>query len=261
MGGCKVEGYLHMVPILSFLVDFLLILGTNRISGYPFGVKRASLAALLGGVYAAGCILPGFSFLQNGVWRVVSLGVMAFVAFGFEVTAIRRCAIFVFLSMVLGGVAHYLSNGGFWGTIFSVIGICLLCVWSFPGAPGQRYVPVEIHYGDKEISLTALVDTGNTLRDPVSGCPVLVVDGNVAEVLLGLSQRQIAAPVETMSSGVYMGLRLIPYSAVGQSNGMLLGMRVDKLYICGKEADMILAFAPQRIGNGKNFQALAGGMV
>ena len=87
------------------------------------------------------------------------------------------------------------------------------------------------------------------------------MDGSVAEVLLGLSQRQIAAPVETMSSGVYMGLRLIPYSAVGQSNGMLLGMRADKLYISGKEADMILAFAPQRIGNGKNFQALAGGMV
>lgn len=255
------EGYLHMVPVLSFLVDFLLILGTNRITGYPFGVKRVTLAALLGGAYAAGCLVSGFAFLQNAFWRVVSLAVMSMVAFGFEFASVRRCAIFIFLSMALEGLAHCLSNGGFFGTLFSIIGICLLCVWSFPGTPGQRYVPVEIHHGNKRIVLTALVDTGNTLRDPVSGCPVLVVDGSVGERLLGLSPSQIATPVETMSSGAYIGVRLIPYSAVGQNSGMLLGMRVDKLYICGKEEDMILAFAPQKIGNGKNFQALAGGMV
>ena len=46
--------YVDLVVLLNFLVDLLLILGTNRLAGYPPGLKRAVPAALLGGAYAGG---------------------------------------------------------------------------------------------------------------------------------------------------------------------------------------------------------------
>lgn len=107
----------------------------------------------------------------------------------------------------------------------------------------------------------ALIDTGNTLRDPVTGLPVLVADSDAAGKLLNLSSKELQHPVETLSSGKYAGLRLIPYSAVGQPSGLMLGLRVDQLVVDGRQMEMLVAFAPQRIGQGRSFQALAGGMV
>lgn len=252
--------YLDLVMLLNFLVDLLLLLGTNRLAGHPPGGKRAAFAAVLGGVYAGACMLPGFSFLAGTLWRIVSLALMAVLAFGWDQSALRRGVLFVFLSMALGGVAVVLGSGGFWSLVLAAGLVCLLCLLGFRGrAGGHEYVPISITQGEKTVNLTALVDTGNTLRDPVSGRPVLVVDARVASKLVDLSDEQLSHPIETLAQGLFPGLRLIPYCAVGKPAGMLLGLSVDELKIDGKVSDSLVAFAPQRIGNG--YQALAGGVL
>ncbi len=255
------EVYLDLLVLLNFSVDLLLILGTNRLSGHTSGIKRAVAAAVLGGLYAGACVLPGFHFLGDILWRLVSLVLMSVIAFGTEQSSIRRGVLFVFLSMALGGVAIGLGSGGFWSLLLSAGGVCFLCMVGFRGkATLQHYVPVTITCGERTVSLTALVDTGNTLRDPISGCPVLVVDETVAGKLCALSHNQLAHPIETMASGKHQGLRLIPYSAVGQSGGLLLGTRADRVQVEGREAEYIVAFAPQNFGHGQ-YRALAGGVL
>ena len=44
-GGDALKIYLDLVVILNFLVDFLLLLGTNRLSGFPASPLRAAAAA------------------------------------------------------------------------------------------------------------------------------------------------------------------------------------------------------------------------
>ena len=68
--------YLDLVMGLNFLVDLLLLLGTNRLSGFPAGWKRTVPAAALGAMYSGGCCLPGFYFLGNTFWRLVCLGLI-----------------------------------------------------------------------------------------------------------------------------------------------------------------------------------------
>ena len=98
--------YADVVMLLNFAVDFLLLLGTNRLTGYPPTLKRLSLAATLGGLYGGMCILPGFAFLGNTAWRLVFLGLMALIAFGCNESALRRGVLFVFLSMVHSKAWH-----------------------------------------------------------------------------------------------------------------------------------------------------------
>lgn len=256
------EIYVDLVVLLNFFVDYLLLLGTDRLSGYRSAGKKPLLAAALGGVYAGACILPGFSFLAGLPWRLVCLGLMSVIAFGFDGSALRRGVLFVFLSMALGGVALGIGNGGFWSLVLAAALLCLMCLLGFRGRAGEAsYVPIRISHGGKTVSLTALVDTGNTLRDPITGKSVLIVDADVAGKLLALSQEQLEHPVETLAAGDCRGLRLIPYRAVGQPSGMLLGLQVDKLMIDGKESVQMVAFAPQKIGQGKPYQALAGGAL
>lgn len=252
--------YVDVLMLLNFAVDFLLLLGTNRLSGHPPGVPRAALAAVMGAAYAGACLLPGFGFLGGFLWRTVSLAVMSVTAFGASQSGLRRGVLFLLLSMALGGIATSFNQGGFWALVLAAAGVCFLCLVGFRGRAGQQYVPVTICHGGNSVSVTALVDTGNTLRDPVSGCPVLVVESSVAEKILPLSARELAHPLETLASGKLPGMRLIPYTAVGQSAGFLLGIRADCVEISGKEMDYVVAFAPQCLGHGQ-YQALAGGAL
>lgn len=252
--------YLDLVVLLNFLVDLLLLLGTNRLSGFPPGWKRVIPGAVIGGIYAGVCMMPGFSFLGNWLWRLTFLGLMAATAFGLDRTALKRCGVFVLLSMAMGGIFVNFSRGDILGLLAAAVLVWILCGIGFGGRIGGReYVPLEIRNGDRRIRLTALRDTGNTLRDPVSGEEVLVIDAAAAEELTGLTAAELTRPLESM--GKLPGLRLIPYRSVGQPCGMLLAKRFEDVKIGQWKGAAVVAFAPQSIGRGEGYRALTGGAM
>lgn len=253
--------YLDLVMGLNFVVDLLLLLGTNRLSGFPPGWGRVLPAALLGGIYAGACMLPTFRFLGNGLWRVVSLGSMGLIAFGLNRSAIKRTGVFLLLAMSMGGIAAGMGRSDFGMLTISALIVWLLCKIGFGNRIGGReYVPITIRSGEVAVSLTALKDTGNTLRDPITGEQVLVISSEYAHTLTGLSETQLRLPMETMLSGSVSGARLIPYRGVGQPGSMLLAKRFDVM-IGNQKRNALVAFAPERIGNGEIYQALTGGTV
>ncbi len=254
--------YMDLVVLLNFLVDFLLLLGTNRLAGYPPNARKCALAALLGALYAACCMLPELFFLGNFLWRSVSLALMAVAAFGMNASAFQRGAVFLLLSMALGGIATGVNGRNFGALVLCALALWLLCRFAFRGGVGQReYVNVELSHDGKSVQVIALRDTGNTLRDPLSGEAVLVADASVAQRLLGLTREQLSHPIETIASGRLSGFRLIPYHTVGNGGSMMLAMRFRNVKIGGAYSDALVAFAPEQIGRGEVYQMLAGGAV
>ena len=254
--------YVDVVIALNFLVDFLLLLGTNRLSGHPPGVLRSALGAVLGALYAAVCLLPGFRFLMNFFWRSASLSLMAVVAFGWSRSALRRGGLFLLLSFALGGAAAGIGSGGFFTLLPCALGIWLLCALGFGrGTAGREYVSMTIHGVNQPVSLIALRDTGNFLRDPVTGEQVTVVGPEQAARLTGLAPEQLRDPLQTIASAPIPGLRLIPYHSVGQPGGLLLALRFRDVRIDGKRTEAVIAFAPWVFGKGECYQALTGGSV
>ena len=254
--------YVDLVAMLNFLVDFLLILGTNRLTGFPPDFCRSAVAAAFGGLYGGACLFPGFSFLGNFLWRAIALCAIAVIAFGCNRSAVRRTGIFVLLSMALGGIAVGMGQGSIWILILSGSLIWLLCGVGFHGAVGQReYIPITLRWKKDSLTVIALKDTGNTLHDPLTGEQVLVAGSDVGIKLLGLTAHQLQHPIETMASGVLPGMRLIPYHAVGQPGSFLLAMRFPGSKIGKMERDPLVAFAPEVIAGGEMYQMLAGGTV
>ena len=261
-GVASIEVYLDLVVILNFLVDFLLLLGTNRLSGFPVETKRLLPAAALGAIYSGACLMPGFRFLGNVLWRLVSLAGIAVIAFGWNRSALKRCGIFVILTMALGGIAISIGKANFPALVLAAGGTWLLCRMAFGGSVGGReYVPITLTYGDHSESLIALRDSGNTLRDPITGEQVLVIAGDVATRLTGLTESQLRTPLETLALRPVPGLRLIPFHAVGQSGGMLLAMRFENVKIGPRMQSAVVAFASEGLGRGEVYQALTGGIV
>lgn len=256
------EIYLDLVILLNFLVDFLLLLGTNRLAGFPAGMRRCTLGAALGALYSGSCLLPGFSFLGNLLWRGVFLCLMAVIAFGCDRSALKRGGVFVLLSMALGGIALSLGRGDIPMLVLAAAGMWLLCRICFGDTVGGReYIPIILRYGEKTASLLALRDTGNTLRDPLTGEQVLILSGSVAQRLTGLSAEAMRTPLETLAKRPLPGLRLIPYRAVGQGSAMLLALRFDHAVIGSREQSVVVAFAPEGLGEGSMYQALTGGAL
>ncbi len=250
--------YLDVLIFLNFLVDFFLLIATNRLSGYPNGAKRAALAAVLGGLYGGACILPGLVWLGGTFIRVAVLFAMGCIAFGIRKDAVRRSILFVLLSMALGGVAVGLENG-FWTLILCAGAVCGLCLLGFRGRIGAEYIPVTIHDKSGEHHLTALRDTGNTLTDPLTGQQILVVSAKVGTKLTGLSPGELAEP--TIAVVRSPGLRLVPFHSVGKSGGLLAAKRYEDVTVGRWRGSCLVAFAPNEIGQGRPYDALTGGVI
>lgn len=242
--------YLDAFMGLNFLVDLCLLLGVNRLSGHPPGMGRAAAAAALGGGYAGACLVPGFSFLANGLWRMVSLGLMGWTAFGAGRSGWSRSVLFVLLSMALGGLAVSLNTGRM-GLPLCAGGLAALCRMGLRSR-GRELVPITVTYGGQTVRALALRDTGNTLRDPITGESVTVLTPGVGE-RLGISLEALRDPVGAMVPG----LRLIPARTVG-GGGLLAAVRCEAVTIDGRQAGAMVAFAREDFGSGE-YEALTGG--
>lgn len=250
--------YLDILWILNFTVDLLLLIAANRLSGYPTAVGRTVLAAVVGGFYGSICMLPGWFFLAGTVWRLVFLGVMGFVAFGSNRDALRRCVLFVLLSMAMGGIAIGIGRGGVLSILLCAISVCVMCMFGLRGKLGGRFLPVEICYNGKCHRFTAMIDTGNTLTDPITGQQVMVVSSGLGQRLLGQGAIAFSDPISAMEC--IQGGRLIPYHSVGTENGLLAAKRFQDVTIGKWHGDCLVAFSPQELGKGEAYEALTGGI-
>jgi len=252
------KGYAMTVMLLRFAVDFLLLLGVCRMSGYPPDWGRVLVGAALGGLYSGICLLPGLVFLANSLWMAAALCIICLAVFGFEKGGLRRSVLFILLQLALNGIGMGLDKGGLWSAAASAIGVFLLCAVGFRGQPVDAgFVPVELSCGGNCVQLLALRDTGNALRDPITGRPVLVVSADVAQRLVGLTREQLKRPVEALSSGKIPGLRLIPYRTVGLDCGMMLALPLRDVRIGKWKGNSLVAFAPEGLDG--EYQALTGG--
>lgn len=245
---------------MTFFVDFLLILGTNRLLGYPPGLPRAMVAAMISAIFSAACLTPAFSFLGNGIWRIIGLGVIIATAFGASGGGARLGLRWLLLKFALNGVANAFGSGGFGAVLLALGAAGILYGLGFPsGCADRELIPVELNYRNRQWKLTALRDTGNTLRDPITGERVLVAGADMGQKLLGLTAGQLSAPADTLAAGLAPGMRLIPYRTVGQRGAMMLALRLRDVKVGTWQGSALVAFAPECFGNRDGYQMLVGG--
>ena len=136
----------------------------------------------------------------------------------------------------------------------------LCAVGMFNKSWSERYIPLEISYAGQTLAVTALVDTGNLLTDPLTGRQVLVLSPYIACKITNLTQQQLRMPLDTIRTANIPGLRLIPYRTIGQHGLFLLALKM-RVKMNGQTEDFLVAFAPDGFAEEGAFQALTGGMV
>lgn len=244
-----------VAAVLNFCVNVLLLAGTGRLAGQALRPSRLLAASALGAVYAAGCMFRPQWRLGALPWHLGVLAAMALLCYGRN---IKTGGVYILLTMALGYAVAAAGRGGIWQLPLCLAGVQCLGRFAF-GTVGRRLVPVEIADHGCRICLKALYDTGNELRDPITGESVLVIGSTEARQLTGLTEQQLHHPLETLEQMPLPGLRLVPYQAVGETNGLLLAMRFPSVRLGSRSRAALVAFAPQSFG--PEYQALAGGTL
>ena len=101
--------YLDSLFGLNLLIDYCLVLVSARVCGVVLRRWRYALAALIGALYAALMVLPGFGWLANGMMKLALGAAMALIAFGGEAHLVRCTVVFFAVSAAFGGAVYAAS--------------------------------------------------------------------------------------------------------------------------------------------------------
>ncbi len=247
--------YLDVYFLINFSVDLLAVYLSVRLLHIGTSVWRLCASAGIGAAYAAAVIfLPAGSAYAYIPLSVVSLWLVAKVAGG-HIRRLRRarlCVMFVVFQMLLAGCVYYgyqwldkLSEKYIIDTnsqaenrkllIFAVIvllsiGILRLFSALLGESRSESVCSVKVELFGHSVTVDALVDSGNLVRDPMDGKAVILVK---SEVLRALS----VDPSDLLSSDIKDGrlrkrIRLIPCHMGGECK-LLYGIRADR--ICTSE--------------------------
>jgi len=108
---------------------------------------------------------------------------------------------------------------------------------------------VELIIENRSIHTTGLMDSGNCLYDPIFRRPIIVVESSLMKELLSdefnkdienakkyLDGNNLNTDQWDIGKEHVLRLRFIPYQSIGKSQGMMLGLLLDKILIhTGKE--------------------------
>ena len=266
------EVYGDLLFLVNFSMDFLAFYLCARLLHRPLSPLRATLAAALGALYAVAAL---FSPLHGAA----ALGVDLLVCLLLCCLAMRRraermrellrlSAVYLLISALLGGVMTLLSNGInrtltpeaiprendgmalFSLLAFGATAIVLLLCRVARRARTTRILTLQVTENDDVVTLPALCDSGNLLRDPISARPVIPIDAHGARhiipqaVLHSAASERLTDAVAALPPELARRVRLIPAkSALGANSTLLLAWQPEHLALLqGKEHREIAAY-------------------
>lgn len=218
--------YADVILLNNFAMDFLLLNALKRLLRLDARRYGCFLASLLGAAYALLFFLYPLASWQTVLTSVGMSLLMVNMAFRLkkQEEQIRAvCGLYLFSVMAAGVLElfHRFSWFSIWwfyiaAVWFGIWGSSFLWNQVLVGAVRQRHLyQVDLWMGGKKQTVTAFLDTGNHLTEPISGEPVAVLWGGVGKELLSESE----------------GLFCIPFHSVGKRSGLLPAVRADRMEI------------------------------
>lgn len=254
----RYEVYVDRLFVLHFGMNLLLLYLTAGLGGYRAGIRRLMGAAAAGSIlFLALFLIP----MGRAAWlfktAMLTAGTAGMLQAAFRLKGrqalIRAGLLYIAAACVLGGAlgaVRGIKNESVMEILIPAAAAVLSGTWLIRRERQRRKDPLwtaVLREGEKSVAVTALMDSGNSLYDPVSQRPVCVAQREVLEGL-GLLQK----PEK---------FRLIPYHSVGKKHGLLQAAVVKEMYLQkeGQERrldQVLVAVSEQRLSAKGRYQLL-----
>lgn len=296
-GNEKVETYVYADVILleNLVMNYLILWSTARLTRYNYSKVKLGIASVLGAVYAVLSYFPQYSYMFSFFMKVLFSILIVVVAYtpAYFHLLLKLTGFFYVVSFVFGGAAFGLfyfinglsltSNGISFIKDFPIKILAMAIIiayftikysWDYVQHRIRRerlIIQVEMSFDNKRLCLDALVDTGNSLKDPITNAPVMITDYSMIKELLPDDIRRIFeqsgendlnAIAEIMSISKWATrFRIIPFKSLGRENGMLVGFKPDAVTIFDNDRkiqlnNIILAIYRKNLSKDGEYSAL-----
>ncbi|RCX15495.1 stage II sporulation protein GA (sporulation sigma-E factor processing peptidase) [Anaerobacterium chartisolvens] len=291
------EIYVDILFLENIIMNFLILLVTAKFSKSPASSLRLLAASLIGAVYVVVLILfPGIKAYYTTTAKIVLSFLIIAVAFSpkklsafFKILSIFYVSTFMFAGAAFAFL-YVNQSGGFvkngivyvfwqskWTLLFlSIItlGIVLRVFWEviqYRFIRDKLLVPVKIAFESKFIDMAALIDTGNSLYDPLTNTPVMVVEfkaikeilpGDIKSIFEDAKENDLNCVTSIVSNSSWSPrFRLIPFTSLGKENGMLIGFKPDYIEVGENEEkkgvnDVIVGIYNRALSKNERYKAL-----
>jgi stage II sporulation protein GA (sporulation sigma-E factor processing peptidase) len=289
--------YLDSYFFMNLFLNSMLLYLLRRIRHLSGTMFRIWIGAVFGGISA--CFLILHPSLPGAVCLLFSYFFMApgmlLIAFGFSGRKIffQNLCWFFGITIGLGGVVQFLTEryiesctkktGMGFGAgeaeilIMAVIGAAvLLAVFRKMTAWVKRETylcEVTVFLEHRTIMVKGYLDSGNLLKEPVSGKPVMVLE---EESFLELFEKKNREKIkicfrsggEPWNLPAQYGTRIrqIPYKSIGRKRGLLNGLIADRMIVSTEEGAVsimrpVLAVYPGTLSSDGGYQMILPGTV
>ena len=249
--------YADLYFMINFSMDFLCLFLAAKMLSMKLNVVRMLLAAVLGGVYSVLALFLSVGRAWALIIDIMVCAILCSVAFAKRKRwreTVMFIPVYIAVSMVLGGFMTALFNlfnrlkfplpesdgDGMSIWLFAILAVLgglsvLFGGRFFARKSSRKNADITVTYKGKSVSVRALCDSGNLLRDPVSNFPCVVVDtaflkGIIPDEILELSLKRNVLSLSGVSEENVARVRLIPaHTATGE--GLLVAFRVDSVEV------------------------------
>lgn len=263
--------YIDVLFAVNLLINYIILRSCKIFVNLKQNNFRIAFGALIGAAYAVLIFFPDFSILYTAISKfLISMLIVAAAYPFFTVRSyIKTLLVFYLVSIGFGGcvlcvfyfsdvgakLGAVYSNGVFYfnlpWTILLLSGLIFYVSAKIFGIVSKKIYSSHnlkkkliISHKNNTAEITALLDTGNSLIDPISLTPVIIAEYKLIKNLFsedvqnGFEMLGMNNIEYIMSDVTKKGLsaRIIPFSSLGKENGMLIGFVPDKIEIrdeCG----------------------------
>lgn len=253
--------YIDVLIGVNLFINYFLLLGVARFLSLRIRRLRIFAASFLGAVYSLFILLPEINLAVSLAIKLAMSATIVLAAYPFKglKQLLRELAAFYIMSFSFAGfmlaVWYFIAPQGLIiknSVVYFNISPLLLIILTVicyliirlinrltgRQAPEGLFCSVKVDYNGQSASFLGKVDTGNSLTEPFSNFPVLVV---YQELI-----RNMSPPPENGK------IRLVPFHAVS-GEGLLPAFRPDLITIvCGKHTyrlhDVYIAASQTKLG-------------
>ncbi len=258
--------YIDVLFAVNLIVNYFILLTVSHVLHRQDKRLRLLAGAAVGAVYALFILMPEMGFLYTALLKVVfSAGI---VLLSFRINGwkpfVQLILLFYGVSFLFGGIvfALYLfcSPPGMLmrnGVVYFDLSPVTLIL--FAGASYvvitllsrllHRHEPdfyrLSVTVNNQTASFPALLDTGNSLCEPLSGLPVLVAEYGavcrlIPEALRPFFQNGTLESLPAMENSEWRTrFRTVPYGGLNEKSGLMPAFRPDEVAVRSKKKTLI----------------------
>lgn len=268
--------YLDVIFFENLIINYFILSLTRKFSKKDSKPIKLFLGALLGACYVLIIFLLPYKMIHEVFAKIILSLLIIYMAFTPKTLKefLRILAVFYLISFAIGGTIFAvlytakLNLHSLWIGILIAI-LLFYTNWDYivrKSKEEKMLYSIKIEIFQKQVEIKGLLDTGNRLYDPLTKSPVVVVEFSAMknilpdnmEILLNEENIDFNKIFEVLKEERWLSrIRLIPFISVGQSKGIMLGFKPDKLVVGEKEIrNVIVGVYKSQIDKYGNYAAL-----